>query len=108
MQRGGRSWETAWRSIIAALVGLLGVLVLATVAGAAPITVNTTTDTLTGSQCSLRAAIQAANADAAVAGCAAGSGTDTITLPAGDYKLTIAPSGGGMTTPAATSTSRPT
>jgi CSLREA domain-containing protein len=94
VQRGGRSWETAWRSITAALVGLLGLLVLATVAGAAPITVNTTTDTLTGSQCSLRAAIQSANADAAVAGCAAGSGTDTITLPAGDYKLTIAPSGG--------------
>ena len=67
---------------------------LAAAARAAPITVNTTTDTLTGSQCSLRAAIQAANANAAVAGCAAGSGTDTITLPAGDYKLTIAPSGG--------------
>ena len=106
MQPGGRSWETAWRSIIAALVAVLGVLVLAAAARAAPITVTTTTDTLTGPQCSLRAAIQAANTDAAVAGCAAGSGTDTITLPAGDYKLTIAPSG-GMTTPPATSTSRP-
>jgi CSLREA domain-containing protein len=93
VERGGGSWETVRRGIIAALVVVLGVLVLAAAAAAAPITVNTTTDTLTGSQCSLRAAIQAANADAAVAGCAAGSGTDTITLPAGDYKLTIGPSG---------------
>jgi CSLREA domain-containing protein len=63
-------------------------------AAAAPISVNTTADTLTGGQCSLRAAIASANSGAPVAGCAAGSGTDTITLPAGDYKLTIAPSGG--------------
>jgi len=39
--------------------------------------------------CSLREAIQAANTDAAVDACPAGSGADTITLPAGTYTLNI-------------------
>ena len=41
-----------------------------------------------GLGCSLREAIQAANTDSSFGGCAAGSGTDTITLPAGTYTLT--------------------
>ena len=39
--------------------------------------------------CSLREAITAANDDAAFGGCSAGSGADTIFLPAGIYTLTI-------------------
>src|SRR4029079_376308 len=37
--------------------------------------------------CSLRAAIQAANTNAPVDGCVAGSGTDTVQLGAGTYTL---------------------
>jgi CSLREA domain-containing protein len=52
------------------------------------IAVNTTTDELNSDgDCSLREAIQAANTDAAVDACPAGSGTDAITLPAGTYVL---------------------
>lgn len=40
--------------------------------------------------CSLREAITAANTDAAVDTCAAGSGADEIILPAGTYQLTTA------------------
>ncbi len=55
---------------------------------AASITVTTTADeNNTGASCSLREAITAANTNAAVSGCSAGSGTDTITLPAGTYTL---------------------
>lgn len=62
---------------------------------AATITVNTQLDELsaTDGHCSLREAVTAANTDTAsgsAAGeCAAGSGTDTIQVPAGTYKLTI-------------------
>jgi CSLREA domain-containing protein len=64
------------------------------VAHAATITVNTTDDELNNDgDCSLREAIQAANTDTAVSGCAAGNGADTITLPAGFYTLTIAGAG---------------
>lgn len=38
--------------------------------------------------CSLRAAVEAANTDAAVDGCPAGAGADRILLPAGVYTLT--------------------
>ena len=52
--------------------------------------VNTTEDELNSDgDCSLREAIQAANTDMAVDGCAAGNGADTILLPAGTYTLTI-------------------
>ena len=53
------------------------------------IVVNTTADQTSGSACSLRAAIIAANTDAAVAGCAAGveNNTNTIQIPAGTYDL---------------------
>ncbi|MDX6615492.1 MAG: hypothetical protein QOD60_583 [Solirubrobacterales bacterium] len=48
-------------------------------AGANPITVNTTADQNgTGPECSLREAINAANTNAAVGGCPAGSGADAI------------------------------
>jgi CSLREA domain-containing protein len=61
---------------------------------AAAITVNTTADELsTNGNCSLREAIQAANTDAAVDACTAGSGDDVITLPAGTYTLLLTGAG---------------
>ena len=67
----------------------------APVAGAATITVNTTDDLYggSGSACSLREAITAAQTNAAYDGCTAGSGPDVISLPDGTYKITRA--GGG-------------
>jgi CSLREA domain-containing protein len=56
---------------------------------ATPIVVATAIDDFGGSfGCSLREAIQSANTDTAFGGCAAGSGDDIITLPAGTYTLT--------------------
>jgi CSLREA domain-containing protein len=55
-------------------------------ARAATITVDTTADeNNSDGDCSLREAIRAANLDTAVDACPAGSGTDTIILPAGNY-----------------------
>ncbi len=55
----------------------------------ATITVTTLFDEFNSSPpCSLREAIQAANQNAAVGGCPAGSGNDVIILPAGTYRLT--------------------
>lgn len=57
---------------------------------AATIAVTTTDDELNADgDCSLREAIRAANLDAAVDACPAGSGADTITLSAGIYTLGI-------------------
>jgi CSLREA domain-containing protein len=60
-------------------------------AAAATLVVNTTADAATpgNGQCSLREAINNANTDSDTTGgdCAAGSGTDVITVPAGDYAL---------------------
>jgi CSLREA domain-containing protein len=77
-------------------------------AWAAEITVNTPDDELNSDgDCSLREAIQAANTDASVDGCDAGSGPDTINLPSGTYLLssqldvtagsTVTVDGGGAT-----------
>jgi CSLREA domain-containing protein len=53
------------------------------------IAVNTTVDELNSDgDCSLREAVRAANADAPVDACTAGSGLDTILLAAGIYALT--------------------
>jgi CSLREA domain-containing protein len=56
-------------------------LVIPVAAQAATLTVTTTADT-SGSQCTLRNAITAANSDAASGGCPAGSGVDTIDVTA--------------------------
>jgi CSLREA domain-containing protein len=75
------------RATVAGLMLVLG----ASFASAATITVNTTTDELNADgDCSLREAIRAANLHAAVDACTAGSGTDTIIVPAGTYALTLA------------------
>ncbi|MGC4119535.1 MAG: choice-of-anchor Q domain-containing protein [Myxococcales bacterium] len=68
----------------------LSLLAAAGPAQAATITVDTPADTLTtAGVCSLRAALQAANTNAAVLGCPAGSGADTIVLPAGTYAIAL-------------------
>lgn len=73
---------------IALLLAALLLLAGPQPAQAATIAVDVTNDELNGdADCSLREAIQAANTDAAVSGCAAGSGADTITLPAGTHRL---------------------
>ncbi|HJX39707.1 MAG TPA: CSLREA domain-containing protein, partial [Anaerolineae bacterium] len=82
-----------------ALAGLLALvfLCLAAFSGAArpaqastTINVNTFTDELnTDGDCSLREAIRAANLDVGVDACPAGSGTDTVILPAGTCTLTL-------------------
>ncbi len=55
------------------------------------ITVTTTDDELNSDgDCSLREAVVAANTDTPVDACPAGSGADTISLPAGHYQLAIA------------------
>ena len=67
------------------------------VALAAGISVDSTADNLTGADglCTLREAITNANTDSDTTGgdCTAGSGADTITLPAGTYALSIAGAG---------------
>lgn len=75
------------------LVGILSALaVLAPAARADAITVTTMDDEYNADgDCSLREAIVAANSDAAVDACPAGSGADTIHLPSG--VLTLALSG---------------
>src|SRR3712207_11786 len=63
---------------------------------AATITVTTTIDEVNDDgDCSLREAQTAANTDEVVDACPAGSGADSISLPAGTYALTV--SGNGTT-----------
>jgi CSLREA domain-containing protein len=75
---------------------VIGALAVCVVAAATPveadstITVTTTADELTtNGNCSLREAIRAANLDQPVDACSAGSGADTIALPAGIYVLSM-------------------
>lgn len=82
-------------AVLLVLLGLgAGRALLPSAALAASITVDTTSDELNADgDCSLREAIQAANTDAAVDACSAGSGADAITLPPGTYTLSIAGTG---------------
>ena len=60
-------------------------------ANAVNIAVNTTVDEYgTGTNCSLREAITAAQGNVSFGGCPAGFGADTISLPGGEYKITRA------------------
>lgn len=79
-------------SIRTMLRGLGSALMLAALpAAAATITVNTLADeSSVNGNCSLREAVQAANTNAPVDACAAGSpGLDTIVLPAGTIPLSV-------------------
>ena len=63
-------------------------------ASATTITVDSTADdTATNGNCTLREAVIAANTDAGVDDCPAGSGADVIVVPAGAYGLTLAGTG---------------
>ncbi|MBE2269281.1 MAG: CSLREA domain-containing protein [Anaerolinea sp.] len=75
-------------------IGVLALCsVVATISPVNALGINVTTtddeDNTDLAECSLREAIQAADTDAAYGGCTAGSGTDTISLPAGTYQLTL-------------------
>ncbi|WP_162924731.1 choice-of-anchor Q domain-containing protein [Rubrobacter indicoceani] len=62
---------------------------------AAPITVDTLSDTPEEGKCTLREAVAAANTDAVVGGCAAGDGADTITFDLPDSsRITLTGKGG--------------
>jgi len=75
------------RGTRAALVLCIG---LAATARGTTITVNSTDDSLAvDGNCTLREAIIAANTDAAVDACPAGSGADVVVVPAGTYTLTL-------------------
>lgn len=79
-------------------------LAIAILSGFAPnafatfIYVTTTDDQYNNglSTCSLRAALHAASARVAFAGCAAGNGGDTIFIPAGTYAITLPPVAGHL------------
>lgn len=82
------------RRMLSTSVAVLGALAatfgVAGPAEATTIKVTTKADELNNQPpCSLREAIRSANVDTAIGGCASGTGADTITLPAGTYKLTI-------------------
>lgn len=84
-RRRTRSIRSAWLSALMAAA-----LAAPASAGAATITVTTTTDEFgTGSRCSLREAIWAANNDtnAQAQGCASGGGGDVIVVPPGRFNL---------------------
>jgi hypothetical protein len=76
---------------LAGPIAVLGLIAVPSIAYGATINVTTTSDQIAaGGGCSLREAVIAANTDAASGGCTAGNGADTIVLPAGTYRLTIA------------------
>ena len=79
-----------WSGALPVLLALVAAAALGrTPAYAATIVVTTTADELNADgDCSLREALEAANQDLAVDACPAGSGADTITLPAGIFTLT--------------------
>src|SRR6266511_2886941 len=83
----------AFNLLLALLIALAIAAVPAPAAHAATIGVDTNADELTvDGNCSLREAIRAANLNAAVDACPAGSGAapDTLTLPSNTYTLSIA------------------
>ncbi len=87
--RGSRRGHALGVFGLAALVSLL-VLGPSHAASAATIEVTTTSDELNSDgDCSLREAIEAANTDGAISGCAAGSEADTVSLAEGTYAISI-------------------
>jgi CSLREA domain-containing protein len=84
-------FHSANRILAAILLLGLGLFSQPAAALATTIAVTTTNDEIvTNGNCSLREAIRAANIDAKVDACPAGSGIDGITLPAGTYALSLA------------------
>src|SRR5687767_3174871 len=90
----GQAFRVTPRIVAAAFFLVVGLVWAVRAEAVTTISVTTTNDELNADgDCSLREAIQAANADAGVDDCAAGSGADTIALPAGAYTLAIAGAG---------------
>lgn len=83
------------KAFLAGALALLVLIAAPSVAEAVTINVNTTQDEYGEgpTTCSLREAITAAQTNASLGGCSAGSGPDTILLPGGTYKITRAGSG---------------
>jgi CSLREA domain-containing protein len=82
--------NASFAGLIALSVSTISAVRFAKSAQSALITVNTLKDEMdVDGNCSLREAIQAANLDTEVDACPAGSGADTIYLPAGVYTLSI-------------------
>src|SRR3954454_12628224 len=67
---------------------LASALSLLAVPAAHATTISVSTESDAPGACSLRDAVTAANTDSPAGSCAAGSGADTIALPAGRYELT--------------------
>ena len=88
-----RFWLVLALVILPLTLALGSVMVSALPTPAAPvntIAVDTPADEMiTNGNCALREAIIAANGDSAVDNCPAGTGADTIILPAGTYSLTV-------------------
>ena len=81
-----------WGRVLAAALALL--ISSASSASAAIIAVDSTADdAIANANCTLREAVIAANTDAVVDACTAGSGADVITVPAGTILLTVAGAG---------------
>jgi len=77
-----------WELKSTVLAGVL-LLVMASSASGVTITVTTTDDEMnTDGDCSLREALMSAGTDTPYDACTAGSGRDTVFLPAGEYILT--------------------
>src|ERR1051326_4443643 len=90
MPSGLRYRVLAMRAVVLTTALLSVLITLARLAEAATINVTTTTDEIAANRlCSLREAIRAANLNAAIGGCPAGTGFDHIVIPAGTYHLTI-------------------
>jgi len=89
-----KHWTQSVLNLLVLLAMLIGSALTVTPASAVSIVVNSTADTLLDDgECTLREAIIAAITDTASGSspgeCAAGSGADTIILPAGVYTLTL-------------------
>lgn len=94
MHRSLPSLRLLVHATLVVLVAGLAICIPKPTSASSTIHVTTTNDEYNnGSGCSLREAIRAANTDSEVDGCPAGSGADTIILPAGTYQLTISGSG---------------
>lgn len=83
------------KAFLAGALALLVLIAAPAAAEAVTINVNTTQDEYGEgpTSCSLREAITAAQTNASLGGCSAGSGPDTILLPGGTYKITRAGAG---------------
>jgi CSLREA domain-containing protein len=74
--------------LLAGVSVLLGLGIFSSVTQADSISVNTTADEINNNgNCSLREAVQSANTDSIVDGCALGNGSDVIQLPSGVFSL---------------------